>query len=61
MCTKISEVFAKTGLFLEHLVAYFSLQIILIITGSDLIKNYSSNFFLEVESHMNTKNVKISK
>ena len=55
MCTKISEVFAKTSLFLEHLVAYFSLRIILIITHSGLIKNYSSNFFLKVEPHMNTK------
>ena len=55
MCTKNSEVFAKTGLFLEHLVAYFSLWIILIITHSSLIKNYSSNLFLKLEPHMYTK------
>ena len=59
---KNSEVFAKTGLFLEHFVAYFSLRIILIVTHSSLIINYPSIFFMKLEPHMNTKQTsKISK
>ena len=62
MCTKNSKAFAKPGLFFEHLVAYFSSRIILIITHSGLIKDYSSNFFLKLEPHRNTKpTLKISK
>ena len=46
--------FPKTGVFLEHLAAYLSLPIILIINQSGLIKNSLLDFFLPKYSNFDS-------